>query len=209
MLRINVDTINALLGFCEIQKMSKNKYGKKLLDPKWQKRRLEIFQRDNWKCLACSEDKKTLHIHHLWYEYNKEPWDYPSDALVTLCFNCHDNITANPEITFDKLHLNQNQISKVLKQIEKISFSKTKNTSVSERKIQKKSTFKQEKVSNWEELKKTRPRAGKVWTLEEDTNLLSEFEQGFSLDKIAELRQRGVFSVAVRLCKLGKNPTYP
>lgn len=61
-----------------------------LRDPRWQKRRLEIFQRDNWTCTKCSETMRTLHIHHLYYKWDCNPWEYPDDALVTVCELCHE-----------------------------------------------------------------------------------------------------------------------
>jgi hypothetical protein len=54
---------------------------------------------------------------------------------------------------------------------------------------------------SWREL---RPRAGRVWTSEEDELLLREFEAGSPLEAIARSLGRGVFSVEVRLCKLGR-----
>ena len=30
-----------------------------------------------------------LSVHHEYYEHNKEPWEYPSATLVTLCPDCH------------------------------------------------------------------------------------------------------------------------
>jgi hypothetical protein len=59
---------------------------------------------------------------------------------------------------------------------------------------------------NWREL---RPRAGRAWTPDEDEALLAEFDAGLPLDRIALLRGRGVFGVAVRLCKLGRRPPEP
>jgi hypothetical protein len=59
---------------------------------------------------------------------------------------------------------------------------------------------------NWREL---RPRAGRVWTQDEDEALLLEFDTGLPLEQIALSRGRGVFGVAVRLCKLGRTPPDP
>jgi hypothetical protein len=58
----------------------------------------------------------------------------------------------------------------------------------------------------WREL---RPRAGHVWTPEEDERLLQEFDAGSPLERIAGLLGRGVFSLEVRLCKLGRTPRSP
>ena len=30
-----------------------------------------------------------LHVHHKYYYENKLPWDYPDDALVSMCSKCH------------------------------------------------------------------------------------------------------------------------
>ena len=65
-------------------------YAEKLTDPRWQKKRLEILERDGWKCVACGDHKKTLHVHHGYYERGLDPWDYSSDTLWTLCVDCHD-----------------------------------------------------------------------------------------------------------------------
>jgi uncharacterized protein YdaU (DUF1376 family) len=64
-------------------------YGEKLKDPQWQKKRLEIFSRDNWECTRCQDKTSTLHIHHKQYIQGRDPWDYPDHLLVTLCKACH------------------------------------------------------------------------------------------------------------------------
>jgi hypothetical protein len=64
-------------------------YSEKLRDPRWQKRRLEIMQRDKFTCQICLDDKSTLNVHHLWYRPGADPWDYENTALITLCENCH------------------------------------------------------------------------------------------------------------------------
>ena len=63
----------------------KRAYGDKLLDPRWQKRRLEILNRDSWKCQGCFATEKTLHVHHEWYAKSGDPWDVPDAALMALC----------------------------------------------------------------------------------------------------------------------------
>ena len=65
-------------------------YQQKLLDPRWQKKRLAIFERDEWACAKCFDSTTTLHVHHRYYDKGKEPWDYPDEALVTLCERCHE-----------------------------------------------------------------------------------------------------------------------
>jgi hypothetical protein len=64
-------------------------YSEKLKDPRWQKKRLEILQRDNWMCFVCQNDKSTLHVHH--QKYNGcDPWTVDGEFLTTLCEDCHD-----------------------------------------------------------------------------------------------------------------------
>ena len=65
-------------------------YSEKLRDPRWQKKRLEIMQRDAFTCQECGAAEKTLNVHHCFYEYGKDPWDYPDSSLTTLCEDCHE-----------------------------------------------------------------------------------------------------------------------
>lgn len=67
-------------------------YSEKLKDPRWQKKRLEVLQRDNWTCQECFKTDKTLHVHHLVYNKGKDPWDYEEGFLITLCSDCHQDI---------------------------------------------------------------------------------------------------------------------
>ena len=64
-------------------------YSKKLKDPRWQKRRLDILSRDKFTCKLCLTETETLHVHHKRYIKGGEPWDAPDSALVTLCETCH------------------------------------------------------------------------------------------------------------------------
>ena len=65
-------------------------YSDKMKDPRWQKRRLKILERDQWTCQECDDTKTTLHVHHLWYETG-EPWDSPDEALQTVSADCHES----------------------------------------------------------------------------------------------------------------------
>lgn len=66
-------------------------YSEKLRDPRWQKKRLEILQRDNWCCQACRDSKNTLHVHHMAYMAD-DPWDEDPLCLITICEACHSKI---------------------------------------------------------------------------------------------------------------------
>lgn len=64
-------------------------YADKLRDPRWQKKRLEIMARDGWCCRRCASGTKTLNVHHRHYLRGAAPWEYPNDALETVCEDCH------------------------------------------------------------------------------------------------------------------------
>lgn len=70
--------------------MASATYKDKLLDPRWQKKRLEILQRDEFTCQNCGNKEKTLHIHHFRYNKNGDPWDVDDSVLITLCCDCHE-----------------------------------------------------------------------------------------------------------------------
>lgn len=66
-------------------------YSEKLKSPRWQRKRLEVLNRDNFTCCKCRDKETELHVHHL--KYFKEPYDAPLEYLQTLCSNCHYYIT--------------------------------------------------------------------------------------------------------------------
>jgi hypothetical protein len=85
-------------------------YAEKLRDPRWQKKRLEILNRDGFACRLCGDKETELHIHH--EKYNGNPWDAKNDDLSTLCKHCH--------ILIEKLKKegHRQNIEKVTKRIE-------------------------------------------------------------------------------------------
>lgn len=74
-------------------------YSKKLRDPRWQKKRLEIMQRDDFKCKYCASSDRELQIHHLKYTA-KNPFEEPDENLITACCDCHEIITQLTKIEF-------------------------------------------------------------------------------------------------------------
>lgn len=86
----------SLPGMTEMQ-MATMTYREQLLHPNWQRKRLEIMQRDDFKCRACGDDELTLHVHHKQYVKGRLAWEYPNDELVTLCEGCHE--VAHEEMT--------------------------------------------------------------------------------------------------------------
>lgn len=77
----------------EVDKTEKYEYEALLKTDEWKNKRKEILERDGNRCKWCGSSNN-LQIHHRYYEKypNGEkvnPWDYPNDALITLCEDCH------------------------------------------------------------------------------------------------------------------------
>lgn len=73
--------------------MGETTYADKLKNPKWQRKRLQVYERDNWTCQLCSDESTELHVHHISYEPGKQPWEYELDNFTTLCKHCHGAVT--------------------------------------------------------------------------------------------------------------------
>ena len=69
-----------------------NKWLDNYKDPRWQKKRLEILNRDDWKCRSCGtsgDAENNLNVHHAYYEGGKMPWEYDNQVLISWCNKCH------------------------------------------------------------------------------------------------------------------------
>jgi len=73
------------------------KYKDKLRDPRWQKKRLEILERDGNKCLECGRTNLELHVHHK--KYTGEPWEANNEDMQTVCHKCHSIIHFDCDFT--------------------------------------------------------------------------------------------------------------
>lgn len=96
-------------------------YSDKLKRPEWQKKRLKIFERDNWACCYCGSTQFTLNVHHEKY-VGENPEDTPDEFLKTSCEDCHQLISI-----FNKLE-KQKKINYSLVSIKIIYTSPQKNT---------------------------------------------------------------------------------
>lgn len=65
-------------------------YFQKLKDPRWQKKRLEVLEKNDWVCERCMNGEATLHVHHRQYFKGREPWEYEAGQLAVLCEYCHE-----------------------------------------------------------------------------------------------------------------------
>jgi hypothetical protein len=99
-------------------------YWEKLKDPRWQKMRLEVLQRDEFTCVRCGAKDKTLHVHHGYYEKGKDPWDYYDWTLYTLCEDCHLHVKAVMEsIAFELARICPSDLDDVSDLIGRVSFT--------------------------------------------------------------------------------------
>jgi len=83
-------------------------YANELRANGWQRRRLEILQRDGWTCVACGlgTDDRVLNVHHRRYPDRGRPiWDVPDEHLETLCESCHEATHRPGDMRFDHLTL--------------------------------------------------------------------------------------------------------
>ena len=79
-------------------KSNKEKYYDDLNDERWKRKREKILKIHSYRCPCGS--RENLQIHHKYY--NKYPdgswaraWDYPDNALMVLCCDCHKKYHKN------------------------------------------------------------------------------------------------------------------
>ena len=78
-------------------------YAEKLQDTRWKHKRYDILVRDKNRCVYCYgkfteldyqdyeyKNEFKIEVHHKFYLPNTEPWEYPNEALITLCEICHE-----------------------------------------------------------------------------------------------------------------------
>lgn len=83
--------------------MKKIEYKDQYKHPLWQKKRLEILKRDNFRCCSCGVEGGILHVHHGYYEINKNIWEYDNLTLVSLCEECHIEVDKNKRMMYEKI----------------------------------------------------------------------------------------------------------
>ena len=65
-------------------------YAAQRADPRWQQVRLQVFDRDGWRCRCCGDNESELHAHHSYYERSRAAWEYPLASIITYCHACHE-----------------------------------------------------------------------------------------------------------------------
>ena len=71
-----------------IYQLTQENYKRALESPEWQQLSNTIITRDHGKCQVCGATTE-LRVHHKYYIKGRTIWNYPSDALQTLCEACH------------------------------------------------------------------------------------------------------------------------
>jgi len=76
--------------------MNSEEHKQLLIDPRWQKKKSDICNRDGWKCVKCGKKTESLHVHHLIYPPSGLPWDIADIYLQTLCKTHYDEANGKP-----------------------------------------------------------------------------------------------------------------
>lgn len=71
--------------------MNKSEYALALLDSRWNKKRVQVLKRDNYRCTNCGADNCRLSVHHEIYLKDKQPWEVPMRYLKSMCDRCHSD----------------------------------------------------------------------------------------------------------------------
>ena len=84
------------------QKIQDLSYEDLLKTEEWKEKRQKILNRDNNKCVYCGKTHN-LQVHHKYYSkypngFRVYPWNYPDDALITLCDECHKKVHSKKKI---------------------------------------------------------------------------------------------------------------
>lgn len=87
------------------QTKGQREYMERLRDPRWQRNRLAILERADWRCEGCGTRDVNLQIHHGYYERGLMPWEYPAEALYCLCDDCHERAEAQKAEAYRELGL--------------------------------------------------------------------------------------------------------
>lgn len=97
----SLETSRTKAAFIWAAEMNKAEYAEKLKDPMWEKARKLILFRDEYTCQDCGGKREwgyELHVHHKQYINGREPWQYSSQDLITLCRRCHEKIHGRIDI---------------------------------------------------------------------------------------------------------------
>src|SRR5690554_6776829 len=55
------------------------------------KKRESVKRRSEYRCEDCGATNVVLEVHHCYYLFGYEPWEYPTGSLRCLCRTCHES----------------------------------------------------------------------------------------------------------------------
>lgn len=95
-------------------------YRQQLLEDKWDALRQKRMDLDWYMCQRCMSGKH-LQVHHRYYIKDAKAWEYPLQALTTLCDRCHKlehdingtRMESPLEASFRRIHETLNGIKKL------------------------------------------------------------------------------------------------
>jgi len=67
-------------------------YKEKLKSPQWKKFAADVQQAKGRACNCCRRSDIETHVHHIYYDPTKEPWEYDHADVVLLCWQCHRDL---------------------------------------------------------------------------------------------------------------------
>lgn len=73
-----------------------------LKSDEWRRKRNHIISRDSGKCVICDKTNN-LNVHHITYNH---VYNEPSEHLLTVCRDCHENIHSDTPVIKDGLKYN-------------------------------------------------------------------------------------------------------
>jgi 5-methylcytosine-specific restriction endonuclease McrA len=75
--------------YAQEKRKERMKYKEQLETVQWKTKKSKVLKRDNYKCTQCKCGGEELHVHHIYYTGGHLAWEYPENALITLCKTCH------------------------------------------------------------------------------------------------------------------------
>lgn len=75
-------------------------YQEKLKDSRWLRMRESLLLERGENCQSCGTSKVTLTVHHGYYRFQTDPWDYENSSLWVLCWPCHERA----QLTLTEIH---------------------------------------------------------------------------------------------------------
>lgn len=134
--------------------MSSKLYRESILEREWIEKSRYIKNRDGNCCTKCSATM-ILQVHHKYNVANRLPWEYPDNALITYCSNCHSDAHKEniPFYSINDIELTKIERPQLHQQIINEREDKKRRDEIKHQQIKKKLKEEDEiKKQKWEEI---------------------------------------------------------